>query len=286
MQLPHAGRGHHVQTDLIVLDRLGNAYALFFGWPALVRVHRAVMYLCGRALGLHNYVSPYISGESRSIELATSSSAAPLVFDIGANEGDWLAEVLSRSPAAKVHAFEPQETLAQRVAARFPSVAVNMMAMGEVRGELALCDYADHPGSQHASLIKGVIDGIHQGATRYVKVPVGTVDDYCAERGIERINLLKIDVEGFELKVLLGASRMLSEKRIDVIQFEFNEMNVIGRSFMNDFFACLADTHRLYRLLPHGLMPLRQGGHWINEQFTFQNVVALPHPPADPTRNH
>lgn len=269
-----------------MLFRLGNAYALLFGWPALARVHRAVMYMCGRALGLHNYLSPRISGESRSIHLATSSGEAPLVFDVGANEGDWVAEVLSRSPGARVHAFEPQEALARKVASRFPGVAVNNMAMGEVRGELELCDYAGHPGSQHASLIKGVIDGIHQGATRYVKVPVGTVDDYCAENGIEHIDLLKIDVEGFELKVLRGASRMLGERRVGVIQFEFNEMNVIGRSFMNDFFVCLGDSHGLYRLMPHGLMPLRQGAHWINEQFTFQNVVALPHPTGVPTRIH
>ena len=86
---------------------------------------------------------------------------------------------------------------------------------------------------------------------------------------------LKIDVEGFELEVLRGAQRMLSEGRIVAIQFEFNEMNVVGRVFVGDFFHLLGPTYTLYRLLPHGLMPIIGQNHWWNEQFIYQNLFAL-----------
>lgn len=241
----------------------------------MVKLHKGIGYFCARALGLHNYTSNAISGEIGAIALGLDGKSAPTVFDVGANEGEWVARVLSRNRSARVHAFEPQAALAAKIATRHPGVIVNNMGLGDVAGTLELGDYAEHPGSQHASMLKGVIDGLHRGRVRYVEVPVGTIDDYCALRTIESIDLLKIDVEGFELKVLQGASRMLREGRIETIQFEFNEMNILARAFLNDFFGCLEATHRLYRLLPHGRMPLRSGAHWTNEQFTFQNIVAV-----------
>lgn len=259
-----------------MIQQLGNIYALLMGWPALAKVNRLLNYLSGRALGLHNYQNDGISGEQLAIRLGLGTHEAPVVFDVGANRGDWTGAVLAARPAARVHAFEPQARLAQALGARYAQATVNNMALGDATGTLDLFDYAEQAGSEHASLLAGVIDGIHRGTARAVSVEVGTLDDYCSAHGIEHIDLLKIDVEGFELKVLCGAKRMLAERRVDTIQFEFNEMNVVGRTFMNDFFGCLSASHDLYRLLPHGLLPLRPAAHWLNEQFTFQNIFARP----------
>lgn len=258
-----------------MLDRLGHLYAYLFGWPFLARLHVRLLYFCARALGLHNYTSSSISGEKRAMRLAVVGKTAPVVFDVGANDGQWITEMLTICPSARIHAFEPQNGLATRIAATHPGVTVNNLALGEVAGTLELFDYANQPGSQHASLLEGVIDGIHHGSVRSQKVELVTLDDYCAQHQVDHIDLLKIDVEGFELRVLQGARRLLRENRIDVIQFEFNEMNVIARTFMRDFFSCLSDSHRLYRLLPHGLLPLKPAPIWLNEQFVFQNIVAL-----------
>lgn len=254
---------------------VGDIYALLFGWPWLAKLHLAGFYLCARALGLHNYSSARISGEGVAIRMGVAGKPTPVVFDVGANEGQWSADVLACCPSACIHAFEPQPRLAARIAKKYPGVNVSNLALADEVGALELYDYMSHEGSQHATLLKGVIDGIHHGQVQRAQVPVSTLDAYCKQRGIERIDLLKIDVEGFEFKVLQGARRMLAEQRIDVIQFEFNEMNVLSRAFVNDFACCLQGSHRLYRLLPHGLLPLRTGGHWVNEQFVFQNIVAL-----------
>jgi hypothetical protein len=50
-----------------------------------------------------------------------------------------------------------------------------------------------------------------------------TLDIYCEERGIARIDLLKIDVEGAELQVLQGAQEMLRARRIGCVAFEFGQ---------------------------------------------------------------
>ena len=261
-----------------MLRRFGDLYAWLFGWPALSRAHKAMFYFSARALGLYNYASPRITGEHRAITLGVAGKDAPVVFDVGANEGDWTAEVIAIRPLARVHAFEPQARLAARIATAHPQAKVNNMGLGDAPGTLELADYSEHTGSQHASFLKGVIDGIHQGTPRYTAVVVGTIDAYCDEHGIDHIDLLKVDVEGFEIKVFHGARRMLSERRVNVIQFEFNEMNLVGRTFLDDFFASLSPTHDLHRLLPHGLLRLHPRSHWPNEQFVYQNIIALRRP--------
>lgn len=51
-------------------------------------------------------------------------------------------------------------------------------------------------------------------------VKVSTIDRYCADKKIERIDLLKSDTQGFELEVLKGARHMLVERRVGAIYVE------------------------------------------------------------------
>jgi hypothetical protein len=53
-----------------------------------------------------------------------------------------------------------------------------------------------------------------------IKVKVKTIDDYCKKKKIKKINLLKIDTQGFEDKVLEGAKQMLASNRIEIIELE------------------------------------------------------------------
>src|SRR6185436_3522307 len=87
------------------------------------------------------------------------------------------------------------------------------------------------------------------------------------------VDFLKIDTEGNELKVLKGAQSLLQKNAIRAIQFEFNEMNVVSRVFLRDFYDILAG-YTFYRLLPDGLLPL---GRYSarNEIFAFQNIFAV-----------
>lgn len=258
-----------------MLEKIGSLYAYILGWPSLRRLHLGLFYLSARALGLLNYSSRRISGEHYAIRVALADRISPVVFDVGANEGHWLSSVLATSPTAQIHAFEPQPSLAKRLIASHPGVRVNAMALGEEVNVLELFDYADHPGSQHASLLPGVIDKVYGKDARSQTVPVGTIDDYCVQHDVEKIDFLKIDVEGFELNILRGAHRMLNDGRIGAIQFEFNYLNAVGRVFMRDFFSSLSAVYRYYRLLPHGLLPLDPKDTWTNEQFAFQNILAL-----------
>jgi hypothetical protein len=67
---------------------------------------------------------------------------------------------------------------------------------------------------------------------------------------------VKLDVEGHELHILRGATRMLAEGRIAAIQFEFGGANIDSRSFMRDFFDLLTPQYAIHRVLQHGLYPI------------------------------
>ena len=56
-----------------------------------------------------------------------------------------------------------------------------------------------------------------------IKVKTTTIDSYCKKYNVESIDILKIDVQGNELKVLQGAKRMLKEKRVKLI---FTEISI------------------------------------------------------------
>jgi FkbM family methyltransferase len=254
---------------------MGDFYAWLLGWSILSKLHYRIFYLSGRALGLLNYRSVKVSGESKLLKRLFSTQVSPVIFDVGANQGTWIAEVLAACPGAELHAFEPQGQLAENLAARYPSMVVNSIGLSAEAGELVLYDYQNQEGTGHATLLKGVIDGVHQGLPGERGVVVNTLDAYCERKDICNIDLLKIDVEGFEFEVLKGGARMLAEGRVQAIQFEFNEMNVISRIFMRDFFLLLGPSFEFFRILPHGLLKLNPSKIWESEQFVFQNIIAL-----------
>ena len=99
------------------------------------------------------------------------------------------------------------------------------------------------------------------------------LDDYCAEHGIERIDLLKLDVEGAELEALRGAERLLREARVGCVMFEVSQAMVEG---MGHDPAEIVDLVRsagltVYELGDDGQLTRAPERPTLN----FQNFVAL-----------
>lgn len=199
----------------------------------------------------------------------------PVLFDVGANVGKYSIMLRDSYPEAKIYAFEPnanafrifQEKLAGKVE------CLNL-GMGADQKTGKLFTYADQPSSSHASAFQDMFTLFHKSNDlTAIEFEMTSVDRFCKERGIESIDLLKIDTEGCELQVLKGAHRMLSERRIKVIQFEFGECNVFSRVFLRDFYEVLAGF-RMFRLDSTRLIPLPTYEP-TNEVFRFQNIVAI-----------
>jgi hypothetical protein len=134
--------------------------------------------------------------------------------------------------------------------------------------------YPDSLITGHASRCAEVFTQLH-GCTEPKKVPitVTTLDSFCEEHAIPRIDLLKIDTEGYELDVLKGARKMLERNHIGLIQFEFGECDLYTRVFLRDFYDALP-KYTFFRLNTGELIPL--GAHRpAHEIFLFQNILAV-----------
>jgi FkbM family methyltransferase len=272
-QLVAVGRQEHDRRDLQLQQQLS---ALITRMPA-DRQDRGEVYFDGlHAVGVLNYENYTVSGERRFLMQFLKQYPNAVVLDVGANEGQYSALVRELGPEAVIHAFEPHPVsfaaLAQ-LAAKIRAVA-HPLALGETESEIEIFDYVDEAGSQHASVYREVIEDVHRRPARSWKIRCEPLDSLADEWALTRIGLLKIDTEGHELAVLRGARRLLEAGAIDVIQFEFNEMNVVSRVFMRDFFALLPN-YRIYRLLGDGAIAFETYDPTFMEVFAYQNMACI-----------
>ncbi len=252
-----------------------RTYALLFGRRRFAEFNSILLRLGLRGLGIMNYYDFKVSGEKYLIDKILSQYDCRVVFDVGANEGDY-SEIFSLRSNCQVFSFEPHPVNFARLKKKFSGDNVYLFQIGlsDKEETVTLFDYKDNPGSQHASIYKHAITDLRNVEAGEIQVEMKTIDGFARTNNISKINLLKIDTEGNEYKVLEGAVNCIKNKMIDIIHFEFNEMNVISRVFFKDFVAILKD-YNLYRLLPNDLLPLHYHKPLEHEIFAFQNVVAF-----------
>lgn len=136
----------------------------------------------------------------------------PVVFDVGANEGQTVSTVLKAFPAARIHSFEPVKQTFELLDAQFrnhPNVTCNRCAVSNTSGEVRIVATQD---SEMSHLLKSEEE--IGNASDIQTVESVTIDGYCSENGIDRIDVLKTDTEGNDLDVLKGGERMLENGQI------------------------------------------------------------------------
>jgi FkbM family methyltransferase len=179
------------------------------------------------------------------------------VADVGANVGLWSRSLLASASAAgraadlRLHAFEP-DTVAYAQLAReldgAPAV-LSAVALSDRIGTSSFHVVAPAAGTNSLHLAPG------DTATATAEiVSTVTLDSYAARSGVPRFALVKIDTEGHDLTVLRGASALLTERRIGIVQFEYNHRWVFARAFLRDAFDFLTERGYLIgKLTPKGV---------------------------------
>lgn len=150
--------------------------------------------------------------------IASRIPASGLFVDVGANVGLISFAVARRSPHARVLAFEP-------FAPNVSSWKRNRDLNRACRAEVEACAVGDRVGT--ASFQSSEDSGWgHVSGDGDLAVSMTTLDRYCEDHQIPRIDVLKIDAEGGEPAVLSGAQGLLGRGEIDTVVCELNDFHL------------------------------------------------------------
>lgn len=239
---------------MIKLDPPSIIIALF-GRDRAWRIARAI-YMRARGEKMTNAITQ--NGEAILIArtLRRGNLLCPVVFmDVGANLGEWTETALGESRAVglpiKIHVFEPTPKAAdrlERVFADQPTAIVHRIALSNRTGTAKLRIFGDTAGTNSLETDPQTTPA----ATIEVETLTGA--DFSTSRGLDTIDLVKIDTEGHDFNVLSGFEAFLARRAIGAIQFEYNSRWLFARRSMRDVFDMASRTgYRLGRIARHGI---------------------------------
>lgn len=215
-------------------------------------------------------------------------SRKPLtVLDIGANNGIFSVAVAKSNPLVHVHAFEPDKDMVKDILAANISannlldrISIVPVAVGDSPGMLEL--YVDCRDVFN-SLVKA---NITKGSTSYL-VEAIALDDYFKDHA--SIDIIKIDVQGYELQAFKGASKTLSNDDAPLILFEGFEHHARGAgNSVDEIVAFLKQMgYTIYLFVgtkniktgimakPGTIIPIADVQKYCATKYPFSNYIAV-----------
>lgn len=202
------------------------------------------------------------------LSLLFERNPAKVIFDVGANRGQTSLQLASLCLEAKIWAFEPNPNLfpkLEKKVSRYERIMPMQMALGDRQTTLPLHIMGSDLNS---SLLHYAREDGQDRMVQTVEVPVTTLDLFCKEKRIAPINLLKTDVQGFDLQVMKGAQGLFERDQIHAVFCEINihKMYEHQGSFEETYAFLFANGFRLC-----GLYDLiREKGfhiHWCDALF-------------------
>ncbi|HEV3331242.1 MAG TPA: FkbM family methyltransferase [Bryobacteraceae bacterium] len=194
-------------------------------------------------------------------------SPCPVVFDIGANIGQTMQQFRRYFKTPEIHSFEPGEDAFQKLTKNtigLGGVHIVNSGMGARRETKT---FGENQESVMSSFLEPGEDAWGSVVTRRA-LQLDTVDDYCERSNIGHIDILKSDTQGYDLEVLRGASRMLSEGNVSLVYLEvtFSKM-YRGSPRFDELYGFLAD-HGMTLVSFYEMHYQRDSLSWTDALFT------------------
>jgi FkbM family methyltransferase len=235
--------------------------------------------LAYKQIGVLNFGNTNTTGEFFALNYIAKKYITKtncVLFDVGANGGHYSKLLREIFPEAIIYAFEPLPRNYSLLKNNLADHDVHTIhsGLGSTSTKLIMYSSSEDETGELATFYKHALLDLYKAENILeFEVDIKTLDDFCELHNIHFIDFCKIDVEGHELEVLQGAREMILGNRINIIQFEFNEINVISRVFLRDFYQILAD-YNLYRIKKDFLIPMFDYDS-KNEIFKYQNILAI-----------
>lgn len=191
-------------------------------------------------------------------------------FDVGANRGDWADLLLKANPQAAIHCFEICPPTFEKLSTHFQgrsNVTLNAVGLSDEKAEIPVvyCVGGDE--------LSSMFEVVRSRNTRTITAQVIRGEDYMAQHGLSKIDLLKIDTEGAEHLVLRGFGDRLTPQDIPVVQFEYGLINISTKFLLRDFHSFFESRgYQVGKLMPAGVR--FRPYQFEDEDFLGPNFVA------------
>ncbi len=165
------------------------------------------------------------------------------VVDVGAHEGKWSSSILSLCQPKKLVVIEPSPVLQPLLQQKFcnlSNVRVLSVAVSDMKGKTEFSLTFNQEFNSISKVKDELQDNFHglSKVVETVEVDVDTLDSLLNE--MPEISLLKIDVQGYEKKVLKGAKNTLSKTKYLIIEINFVPLYE-GESLFSELHEMLVD---------------------------------------------
>jgi FkbM family methyltransferase len=173
------------------------------------------------SLGVHvRYAFQYPSSIDRKVlaRHIPDTRAVSCIFDVGANIGQSSLSFARDFPQARIYAFEPFASIFARLetsVAGEARIVPRQRALGSVAKNVRVA--FDGDSTSQTNRIAPLTDDARAERSPTEEIHVETLDDFCSANAVERIDILKTDTEGYDVEVLRGAARMLTQGRIQIV---------------------------------------------------------------------
>jgi FkbM family methyltransferase len=168
----------------------------------------------------------------------------PIIFDVGANEGQSIKKYLDLFKNPTIHSFEPLVDEFQKMQDQFgyyKNIILNNYALGNIeetkifykakKSSISSFNKFNFNSLWFKLRSKQNNTSIENFSSAIDGVKISTLDDYCKNNKINKINLLKIDTQGYEDKILEGAMNLINNNKIDIIICEIMFDNAYEKYF-------------------------------------------------------
>ena len=179
-------------------------------------------------------------------------------------------------PQTICHLFEPSKknnTFLKEIFPNRENIFVHPYSLSNTNSIGKL--YGDQSGSQFGSLTKRFFGKQFNIDFDFLEeVIVKRFDEYWLQENLpEKIDFMKIDVEGYEMNVLKGVGELI--ENISLIQFEFGGSQIDTRNFFRDFWLYFEEKKfKLFRITENGIEPINFYSEKL-EFFYYSNYLAL-----------
>ncbi len=211
------------------------------------------------------------NGEEVVLKKLSSFNPA-IIIDGGANIGDYSLLAGSHCPSAKIFSFEPVvstfKLLKHKTANNKNIIAVNT-GLYNTNKKQEIKIYDSHT---HSSLYE--IKGIDYSVQKTEVIELVSGDSFMHENKIEKIDFLKLDIEGAELHALQGFEKALAENKIRMVQFEYGYINITTKNLLIDYYDFFKKHNYLIGKIYPGKVEFRNY-KFKHEDFIGPNFIAL-----------